>query len=160
MKGELGKLHKREIMEQLSKEPGSDPEIEVKSLNNSLHDNSVKLIDNEPDNNLETQKESKLKTQPQNDGVFINKELQETKKEDDNKKENNLEEKENNSEEKEYNSEEKENNSEEKETHAQERENNTEETEKKYRGKGEQCREKKNQKFHQIWKTTIHNQFN
>ena len=154
-------------MEQLSKEPGSDPEIEVKSLNKSLHDSSVKLVDNEPDTNLETQNESKLKTQLQNDGVFINKELQETKKEHDNKKENNLEEKENNSEEKEYNSqekenksEEKENSSEEKETNPQERENNTEETEKKYRGKGEQCREKKNQKFHQIWKTTIYNLFN
>ena len=46
-------------MEQLSKEPGSDPEIEVKSLNNSLHDCSVKLVDNEPVTNLETQNESK-----------------------------------------------------------------------------------------------------
>ena len=87
-------------MEQVSKEPDGDQEIEVRSLDKSLHDSFVELVDNEPNKNLETQNESKLKTQPQNDGVFINKELQETKKEDDKEKGNNLEETENNSEEK------------------------------------------------------------
>ena len=69
-------------MEQASKEPGGDQEIEVRSLDKSLHDSFVELVDNEPNTNLETQNESKLKTQPQNYGVFFNKELQETKKED------------------------------------------------------------------------------
>ena len=84
--------------------------------------------------------------------MFINKELQETKKEDDKEKENNLEEKENNSEEKEYNSqekenksEEKENSSEEKETNPQERENNTEETENKTEEKGNNAEKKESE---------------
>ena len=86
----------------------------------------------------------------QNDGLFINKELQETKKVDDKERENNLEETENNSEEKEYNSqekenksEEKENSSEEKETNPQERENNTEETENNTEEKGNNAERKR-----------------
>ena len=125
-------------MEQVSKEPDGDQEIEVRSLNKSLHDSFVELVDNEPNKNLETQNESKLKTQPKNEGELINNKLQETKKEDDKEKEDDTEEKENNAEE-------KENNAEEKSTNTEERENTTEETEDNTEEKANNAEEKESE---------------